>query len=49
MADKKKEEAAVETVLIQLHKHYVSLHDDAMKTYVDHFMKVTVLIPRLFT
>jgi hypothetical protein len=49
MADKKKEEAAVETVLNQLHKHYISLHDDAMKTYGDHFMKVTMHNHSLFT
>ncbi|PNF41247.1 hypothetical protein B7P43_G01480 [Cryptotermes secundus] len=40
MVDRKKEEAAMETVLNQLHKHCISLHDDTIKAYVDHFMKV---------
>lgn len=49
MADRKKEEAAVETVLNQLHKQHIALHEDTIKAYVDHFTKVTVQDRSLFT
>lgn len=40
MADKVREERAVETVLNNIHKDHISLQDDEIKRNVEHFRKV---------
>ena len=48
MADKKKEEKAVVTLLNYLHKNHISLQDDDMKRTGEHFRKVRGCFEGLF-
>jgi hypothetical protein len=40
MADKVREERAVETLLNNVHKNHISLQDEEIKRNVEHFNKV---------
>lgn len=48
MADRVKEERAVETVLNSVHKDHISLQDDEIKRNVEHFRKVCACSEVLF-
>jgi hypothetical protein len=48
MADRAKEEKALETVLNCVHKNHISLQDDDTKRNVKHLMKVRACSETLF-